>query len=181
MSGPIVVKLGGALLGDREALGAACDGVAALAAAHAVVVVPGGGPFADVVRDVQREHAVTDDAAHWMAILGMDQYAWLLAERIAGGRLVEGPEAVAVALAERRVPVLAPARWLRRADPLPHRWEASGDSLAAWIAAQLGARELRLVKRREGTLEELADAGTAEIAGPGVTVRCVTPTSLASA
>jgi aspartokinase-like uncharacterized kinase len=35
---------------------------------------------------------------------------------------------------------------LRRADPLPHSWEVTSDSLAAWIARALGASRLVLVK-----------------------------------
>ena len=45
-----------------------------------------------------------------------------------------------------RVPVLAPSRWLRDADPLPHSWDVTSDSLAAWIAGVVGARRLVLIK-----------------------------------
>jgi len=44
------------------------------------------------------------------------------------------------------VPVLRPSRWLRDADPLPHSWDVTSDSIAAWIAGQVGARQLILVK-----------------------------------
>ena len=44
------------------------------------------------------------------------------------------------------MPVLQPSRWLREADPLPHSWDVTSDSIAAWIAGQLGARQLILVK-----------------------------------
>ena len=58
-----------------------------------------------------------------MAILAMDQYAHVLAERIAGATLVEEPGAVAAALGAAGVAVLAPYRWMRAADVLPHSWE----------------------------------------------------------
>ena len=45
-----------------------------------------------------------------------------------------------------RVPVLAPSRWLREADPLPHSWDVTSDSIAAWVAGQAGASTLVLVK-----------------------------------
>jgi aspartokinase-like uncharacterized kinase len=53
---------------------------------------------------------------------------------------------VSTALASRRIPVLAPYAWLRRADPLPHSWEVTSDSIAAWIARAIGASRLVLVK-----------------------------------
>ena len=33
------------------------------------MIVPGGGPFADAVRDVDRRIRLTDTSAHWMAVL----------------------------------------------------------------------------------------------------------------
>ena len=42
--------------------------------------------------------------------------------------------------------MLAPYRWLREADPLPHSWDVTSDSIAAWVASQVGARGLILIK-----------------------------------
>jgi hypothetical protein len=57
-------------------------------------------------------------------------------------------DTVAIASAVRvgRVPVLAPSAWLRRVDPLPHSWSVTSDSIAAWVAKAVGARELLLIK-----------------------------------
>ena len=49
-----------------------------------------------------------------------------------------------------RLNVLAPSAWLLRADPLPHSWDITSDSIAAWIARVLGARRLMLVKHEDG-------------------------------
>jgi dihydroneopterin aldolase len=84
-----------------------------------------------------------------MAVLAMDQYAHVLAERIDGAVLVEDSGAIAGALAADRVAVLAPSRWLRAADPLPHSWDATSDSAAAFVAGALDARRLVLVKPAE--------------------------------
>ncbi|HEY0776747.1 MAG TPA: hypothetical protein VGD56_02155 [Gemmatirosa sp.] len=145
----VVLKLGGGMLHAPGALAAVLatvgDALGARGVPH-VVVVPGGGPFADAVREVDRRLDLSDDAAHWMAILAMDQYAHLLADRLPHGRLVDGPAPIATAHREGALPVLAPSRWLRAADPLPHTWDVTSDSIAAWIAGVLGARCLVLVK-----------------------------------
>jgi len=93
-----------------------------------------------------------------MAILAQDQYAHVLAERIRGALLVSDPEAIAQAHQARRVPVLAPSRWMLAADVLPHRWDATSDSVAAFVAGAIDASLLVLVKPVGGTVDELADA-----------------------
>ena len=81
-----------------------------------------------------------------MAILAMDQYAHLVASRLAGAMVIGDPRETTDAYAAGRVPVLAPSRWLREADPLPHSWDVTSDSIAAWVAGQVGARRVLLIK-----------------------------------
>jgi aspartokinase-like uncharacterized kinase len=142
----VVVKVGGGLLADVAALDRALAAVTGLARGRRVLIVPGGGPFAETVRDVDRRIGIPDEAAHWMAVLGMDQYAHLLASRLTHGVVVWNLTD-AVTEAERgRLPVLAPSRWLSESDPLPHTWAVTSDSIAAWVAGEAGARDLVLVK-----------------------------------
>jgi aspartokinase-like uncharacterized kinase len=162
MTGPdadrlLVVKVGGGLAAIPGALGAACAAVTDLARRHRVVVVPGGGPFADAVREFDRREGLGDDAAHWMAILATDQYAHLLAQRIERAVLVEERGGIGPAVGAGRPAVLAPYRWMRSADVLPHSWDATSDSVAAFIAGALDAEHLVLVKPRDGRPEEMVD------------------------
>src|SRR5688500_1357341 len=117
-----VVKLGGSLLAHPAHLRTALDATARCAAIERIVVVPGGGPFADAVRGMDATLRLSADAAHWMAILAMDQYAHLVVDQMKGGLLVEDATAIGAALAASAIPVLTPSRWLQRVDPLPHSW-----------------------------------------------------------
>jgi aspartokinase-like uncharacterized kinase len=154
-----VVKVGGGLLSQAGAFDRAIEALAACTRGRRVVIVPGGGPFADAVRRMFRRAKIGDDAAHWMAILGMDQYAHALAARLPDAALVERGPDIAAALAGGRLPVLAPYRWLRAADPLPHSWSVTSDSIAAWVAGALGARRLVLIKpAHNGAADGLVDA-----------------------
>src|SRR5438874_12170688 len=84
-----------------------------------------------------------------MAVLAMDQYAHLIAGKLPDAVIVAEAREIADALSARpvgRVPVLAPYRWLRETDPLPHSWDVTSDSIAAWVAGRVGARRLVLVK-----------------------------------
>jgi aspartokinase-like uncharacterized kinase len=141
-----VIKIGGGLTDIPGALDAVCRAVGNAGRQVAIAVVPGGGPFADAVRTFDHTHQLSPDAAHWMAILAMDQYAHVLAERIEGAQLVEEAAAVSAAVNPVGVAVLAPSRWMRAADVLPHTWDATSDSVAAFVAGALDAEQLVLVK-----------------------------------
>lgn len=162
-----VIKVGGGLLARAGAFDRVVDALGA-AAGHRILVVSGGGPFADTVRALSRRIELDADTAHWMAILGMEQYAHALAFRVAGARLVEGKQDIAAALANGRVPVLAPFRWLRAVDPLPHSWDVTSDSIAAWIADAVGARRLVLIKPGAGDPGRLVDPYFRHALKPGI-------------
>ncbi len=157
-----VVKLGGGVLAHLPALDRALDLIAKCARARRLVVVPGGGPFADAVRHADTRVGLCDTAAHWMATLAMDQYAHLLASRLAGSTLVTRACEIDAALEAGRVPVLAPSRWLQEADPLPHSWDVTSDTIAGWFAGELGATAVVLVKppgvQPDGAGHDLVDA-----------------------
>jgi aspartokinase-like uncharacterized kinase len=141
-----VVKVGGGLLAHGDSLDRVLTVLADVARDEPLLIIPGGGPFADAVRDQDARLTLTDDAAHWMAVLGMDQYAHLIVSRMPRAVLVTDATEMSAALASRRSPVLAPYAWLRSADPLPHSWEVTSDSIAAWIARAIAASRLVLVK-----------------------------------
>jgi len=173
----IVVKLGGGVLADREQFDAAIAMISATARDERLVVVPGGGPFADAVRAVDRDQSLSNSTAHWMAIRAMDQYADLIVEKLPDGVLVCDERAIAAAHESGQIPVLAPYRWLRDADPLPHSWDVTSDSLAAWIAGALGAQRLMLIKP-SGATGRTVDPHFEKALPPGVDVRIVAPDRL---
>src|SRR3954469_2758433 len=144
--GLAIVKIGGGLTWGPGALDRVCRTVGNLSRHWPLVVVPGGGPFADGIREFDRRMGLSPDAAHWMAILAMDQYAHVLASRIPDAVLVEEPGCIREAVAAAGAVVLAPSRWMRSADVLPHSWDVTSDSIAAFVAGALDARRLILIK-----------------------------------
>ena len=129
---PLVVKVGGSLF-DRVAplLGILLE------ADRPVLIVPGGGKFADLVRRLN----VSDTAAHWMAIAGMEQFGWYIASH--------GVPVVTGLVLPAEVTVLLPYCTLRETDPLPHSWSVTSDTIAAWIAGELST-DLLLLKSVDG-------------------------------
>ena len=157
-----VVKIGGGLLAHDGCLDAVLTVIGEMAREHRLLIVPGGGPFADAVRAQDERLGLSDEAAHWMAVLGMDQYAHLIASRLPGATLVSDAATIADAVRSGRVPVLAPSSWLRQADPLPHSWSVTSDSIAAWVARAVGARDLLVIKPPHAAGADLVDPYFAE-------------------
>jgi 5-(aminomethyl)-3-furanmethanol phosphate kinase len=140
---PLVVKLGGRL----EESGTLARWVEAVAAAATpIVVVPGGGAFAEAVRLAQARQGFDDLTAHNMALLAMQQAGLMLGAM--SPRLVpsETEEDIATVLDGGKVPVWLPVRLAGEARDIASDWTLTSDGLAAWLAARIGARAVWLVK-----------------------------------
>ncbi len=169
------VKLGGGLSAAPTAFAAAVAAIGAAAERCRLVVLPGGGPFADAVRAFDAGAGLSPDAAHWMAILGMDQYAFAIADRLECGVVVRDPDGIQAALAAGNVPVLAPFRWMHAADVLPHSWDVTSDSIAAFLAGALDASVLVLLKPVAGKPDALVDPAFRAILPAGLRVESLGP------
>ena len=108
-----VVKLGGSHAGSPH-LRRWLEAIAA--EAGAIVVVPGGGPFADAVRQAQALIGFDDVAAHEMAMMAMAQFGRALQSLNSSLRPAHSLAAVRRVLKERKVPVWAPERMARAAS-----------------------------------------------------------------
>lgn len=157
---PLVVKLGGSLLGEAR-LGSVLALVGA--ATRPVVIVPGGGRFADAVREAQAALAFDDATAHRMALLAMHQTGFALAALEPRLLPAETLSEIALGLAAGRVPVWFPLRLCARDRRIPQDWSITSDGLAARLAEPLGAPTVLLVKScavpRDATLAALTDSG----------------------
>jgi len=155
-----VVKLGGSLA-FAPALTA---WLAALAAGGGrAVLVPGGGPFADQVRDAQRRRPFDDATAHRMALLAMEQYGLMLCGLHPALRPAASRAEIARLRRQGLVPVWLPSAMALGRPEIAESWDVTSDSLAAWLAGTLGLRHLVLVKSapppEPATAERLVAAG----------------------
>lgn len=142
-----VVKLGGSLARDPL-----LPHWVKLFAEHGgghVVIVPGGGPFADAARDAQAAWPLNDVTAHNMAILGMAQFGYLLQGLCPTLVTARNVAEVEVVLENGKVAVWLPFDLLREAPDELTSWDVTSDSLALWLASQLSAAHVTLVKSCE--------------------------------
>jgi 5-(aminomethyl)-3-furanmethanol phosphate kinase len=129
---PLVVKLGGSLYEHIPEL------VTTLKQSpRPLLIIPGGGRFADNVRASE----LPDEEAHWEAIAAMDTYGRYLS--------IFGFDATDHLSIPAKTIVFLPYRSMRYYDPLPHSWDVTSDTIAAWVAGRLGL-DLVVLKSVDG-------------------------------
>ena len=144
-----VIKIGGSL-GQSPELPGLMLMISKLDVKHQILIIPGGGAFANAVREYDQRFCLDNDTCHWMSIRAMDQFGSMIAAMCLDNQLVQGLEDAGDAVAAGRVPVLLPYNLLHQADELPRTWDVTSDSIAAWVADKVKAQQLILVKSVDG-------------------------------
>jgi 5-(aminomethyl)-3-furanmethanol phosphate kinase len=149
-----VVKVGGSLAEQPDALRALCLEMGRQAQLHSLVVVPGGGVFADTVRDFDQTYSLPAEVSHRMAILAMDQYGLALTHLIPNAAACDTLEKARRLTAAKRTAVFLPSKLLSKHDPFEASWDVTSDSIAAYIATRLHAGKLVLVTDVNGVFTQ---------------------------
>jgi 5-(aminomethyl)-3-furanmethanol phosphate kinase len=168
---PLIVKVGGSL---AETGRLACALATIAGARVPVVVVPGGGPFADSVRSLQPELHFSDAVAHRLAMLGMHQMAECMVSLQEGFEIAATLDDIAAVLEKGRIPVWAPLHMVAGDATVPADWSATSDSLAARLAELLGGTHLVLLKSvdaKGASAQELASRGVVDPVFPAIVAR----------
>lgn len=147
----VVLKLGGSLL-LRPDLPCRLRRVLSELAGSRVLVVVGGGTAADVVRDWSHAHQLAEESAHWLAVNSLCLTRTLIQRLMPELREVSSPdEGMRYWRASNSPLLLNVDAFLRHSEPmdpspLPHTWDVTSDSIAAWVAVRWAADELCLLK-----------------------------------
>ena len=161
---PTVIKVGGSLFDEPELIPTLHR---FLASFRFPILVPGGGPPADLIRNVDKTHGLGAESAHWLAIRAMKLNGrWLGTllngskeqQKSTGPRCGEMPHDLAACQQELNaghVPVIDAWAFCRadegQAGALPHDWSVTSDSIAARVAERFRAEDLWLLKSADAT------------------------------
>jgi aspartokinase-like uncharacterized kinase len=145
-----VFKLGGSLLTLPD-LGLRMARILEGQGQHHPLLVVGGGATADIVRSWDAMHQLSAESSHWLALRAMSLNEALLAELLPNARVVSSRQDAEIAWTEGRTAILSALRFLQSEEggsavPLEHTWNATSDSIAAWVAVQWPADRLVLLK-----------------------------------
>jgi 5-(aminomethyl)-3-furanmethanol phosphate kinase len=155
-----IVKVGGSLY-ELPDLGARLTRWLHSNGGDRIILVPGGGNAGDWVRELDRNHRLGEEAAHWLALGMLQVNAHFLARLLPGARVVSSP------FAATPLGILDAIAFAREdeADPerLPHCWEATSDSLAIRVASITKAQEVVLLKSVAWSGDDWAAAARAGV------------------
>lgn len=141
----IIIKLGGSL-SRSDVLVNCLNAVEKNYQGRAVVIVPGGGAFADQVRLAQQHWQFDDNTAHHMALLAMQQMALLFKGLKPDFAIADTVTAIQEQLDRQKTVIWSPGIIELDNAGIPASWDITSDSLAAWLAKTLSATELILIK-----------------------------------
>lgn len=141
----VVIKLGGSL-SRSDALVGCLNAAEKNYQGRAVVIVPGGGGFADQVRSAQQHWQFDDITAHRMALLAMQQMALLFKGLKPDFVIADTVATIQQQLNRKKTVIWSPDIIELDNAGIPASWDITSDSLAAWLANTLSATELILIK-----------------------------------
>jgi len=148
-----ILKVGGSLAEHPASLKKLCEELASLAKTHRILIVPGGGKFADIVREFDKAYGLSNTVAHKMAVLAMDQFGLFLSDITPNSYVSHSLKGIKNPTSG-MLPVFLPSKFMFRRDPLEHSWDVTSDSIAAYIAGVLHAKKLFLVTNVDGIFTE---------------------------
>ncbi len=142
-----------------------------------IMIVPGGGIFADAIRESQKIWDFSDKAGHQMAVCAMEQYAHMLADLAGGLPVASTLMECRTSLATNPVTVWLPSVMVNHENDLPTDWNLTSDSLAVWLANQLQVEQIALIKSVgpsaiEHRAIELASKGIVDMELSGMLQQC---------
>ncbi len=137
-----VIKIGGSLLTDVRL--AEWLRMITLVKNEKVLIVPGGGVFADHAKEAYKKSLFSEETAHELAVLAMRQYGYILSASSRTIKIIDNLSSFNL-YSDRR-----PAIWLPNNKSVislgtPESWDATSDSIAAKVAMRFKAN-LLLVK-----------------------------------
>ncbi len=115
-----------------------------------IILIPGGGSFANFIRNAHSELKFTEELAHWMGIISMNYNGLELSKQFPKLEVTE--DFNRLKNLKKNFCLFLPFQFLKDNDKLPHSWDATSDSITLFLAKELGLNECFLIKDVDGIL-----------------------------
>ncbi|MFX1447696.1 MAG: hypothetical protein ACFFCG_06125 [Promethearchaeota archaeon] len=148
-----IFKIGGKILENRNYLISTVSQLTSIYENNLIskiILVAGGGSYANLIRKLDQKFKLGDDLSHWMAIYTMDINGKKIGSyfpRISKSRRFED-----IKRTQRIFTVFLPFRFLKEFDELPHSWAVTSDSITLYLAHKFGVNNCFLIKDVDGII-----------------------------
>ena len=154
-----VVKIGGSITekGSIEQINQLCEIISESFSIKPIFsIIPGGGIFAENVRNIQKKYLLSDEIAHWMAIRAIGQQALLLSHYLNNSEILYDftRESISEFILTNpgRIPILDVFSFMKNHSKLEQSWNATSDAISIEITNFLGLENIIFVKDIDGVL-----------------------------
>ncbi|ABR56960.1 [5-(aminomethyl)furan-3-yl]methyl phosphate kinase [Methanococcus aeolicus] len=114
-----------------------------------IIIVPGGGQFANVVRELHEKTELNEDGAHMLATKSTDLIGLYFSE-ISGITAVDNLYDAKKILNKENIVIILPSKIVLATEELPHSWELTSDSISAYIAKCLDIHSIIIATDVDG-------------------------------
>jgi aspartokinase-like uncharacterized kinase len=150
----IIAKIGGKILENQNNLEHTLNQFKTLLYEKKVIdkliLIPGGGSYANFIRAIDKKLEIGDDLCHWMAIFAMNSNGEAISQEYKDIKSVK--EFNELKKSKDSILTFLPFDFLFQTDELPHSWSVTSDSITLYLAKKLSLSECFLIKDVDGIL-----------------------------
>ena len=148
----ILAKIGGKIIENHENLRSTLNQFKSLLfekkKVDNVILIPGGGSYANFVRKLDNKLNIGDNLSHWMAIFAMNCNGIAISERYKEINCISDINELKKNKAS--ISIFLPFDFLYKTNELPHSWSVTSDTIAIYIAYILKLNQCFLIKDVDG-------------------------------
>lgn len=116
-----------------------------------IIIIPGGGSYANFIREIDQKLGIGNSMAHWMAIYAMDYNGISIAKQYP---FIKATDKLNNIKSEyKNISIFLPFRHLKFSNPLPHSWEVTSDAIALYFTKLLKQNQAFLIKDVDGIID----------------------------
>jgi len=114
-----------------------------------ILIIPGGGAFANVVRELNEKTDLNNSGSHKLATMCMDLTGIYFSE-ISGIKTADNLYEAKKILKDDNIVILLPSKIVLSTDELPHSWDITSDSIAVYTAKLLNLNNIIIATDVDG-------------------------------
>jgi len=114
-----------------------------------IIIIPGGGDFANVVRNLYEKTELDETGAHKIATVCTDLIGMYFSE-VSGIKTADNLFDAKRILKDEGIVIVLPSKIVLSTDELPHSWDVTSDSIAAYVAKLLNLNSLIIATDVDG-------------------------------